>query len=148
MQEGKLIQNNVSWLKTLWGIFALDPHKGLIVRLHLRLKLLQLLQPDHLVLHHPPPAPHEQVGEDGDEEPNNTTDSDGDGEAWVEEANAAPYEEAQVEGEGEEEGGQGLLGVDAVGQADCHVHRSHEQPENGNEADGRLERERERLKEN
>ena len=122
----KLFQNNVSFLKTLWSILALDPDNGFIVRLHLSLKLLQLLQLDQLVHHPPPPAPHEQVGEEDEEEPDNAADNDSDGEAWMEEADTAPYEEGEVECEGEEEGGQGLLGVDAVGEADRHVHRAHE----------------------
>ena len=87
-------------LKTLWGIFALDPDKGLIVRLHLPLELLQLLQLDHLVLYPPPPAPHEQMGEESEDEPDNPTDNDGEPEGGVEEADAAPYEQAEVEGEG------------------------------------------------
>ena len=123
----QLFQTNIGLLvlKTLWGIFALDPKKWLVVRLHLRLELLQLLQFDHLVLHPPPPAPHEQVGEESEDKPDNPTDNDNDQEGGVEEADAAPYEEDKVEYEGRQEGSQGLPGIDAIGQAYCHVDRSH-----------------------
>lgn len=133
-----LFKINICLLETFWSSFALDPDHGLVVRLLLRLILLQLLQRHHFRHHPPPPAPHEEVGQEGENQADNTTDNDRDLVAGVEEADTAPYKKDKVKSEGNEEGGQRLVGVDAVGQADGHVDGSNKKTENGNKTDGGL----------
>ena len=134
----KLVQVNICLFKTVWEVLAFLPHNRHVLRLHLRLELLQLLQLDQRVLHLLPPAPHQQVGDQGEEEADNTADDDGDPVLRVQEAETAPQEDTKVVDEGDEEGAKWLMSVDSVGQAHSHVHSPDEKAEDGHEADGGL----------
>ena len=136
--RNKLVQVNICLFKTVWEVPAFLPHHRHLLRLHLRLELLQLLQLDQRVLHLLPPAPHQQVGEEGEEEADHTADDDGDPVLRVQEADTAPDKDTKVVDEGGEEGTKWLLSVDSVGQADSHVHSPDEKAEDGHEADGCL----------
>ena len=78
------------------------------------------------------------MGEEGEEEADNTADDDGDLVLRVKEAETAPYKDTKVVDEGGEEGTKWLLSVDSVGQADSHVHSPDEKAEDRHEADGCL----------